>query len=56
MCLMDSLAVWDVQSGAGWQEMVHLGLSILLTFAKHDSLNVSLNTYLQLPKYTIYTM
>ena len=43
MCLLDSLAVWDVQSGAGWQEMVHLGLSILLTFAKHDSLNVSLN-------------
>ena len=42
MCLLDCLAVWDVQSGAGWQEMVHLGLSILLAFANHETLDVSI--------------
>ena len=43
MCLLDCLAVWDVQSGGGWQEMVHLGLSILLAFANHETLDVSYN-------------
>lgn len=40
MVLLDSLAVWDVQAGAGWQEMVHLGLSVILAFAQHERLEV----------------
>jgi len=38
--LLDSLAVWDIQTGAGWQEMVHLGLSVILAFAQHEKLEV----------------
>lgn len=38
--LLDSLAVWDVQAGTGWQEMVHLGLSVILSFAQHEKLEV----------------
>ena len=50
MCLLDTLAVWDVQSGGGWQEMVHLGLSILLMFAKHETLDVSTLKILNIEK------
>lgn len=38
--LLDSLAVWDVQSGAGWQEMAYLGLCIIVAFAQHTKLEV----------------
>ncbi|XP_053386541.1 neurobeachin-like protein 1 [Mercenaria mercenaria] len=40
MSLLDSLAVWDVPSGAGWQEMVHLGLSVIMAFAQNDQLEL----------------
>jgi hypothetical protein len=40
MSLLDSLAVWDVPSGAGWQEMVHLGLSVIVAFAQNNKLEV----------------
>ncbi|XP_060579246.1 neurobeachin-like protein 1, partial [Ruditapes philippinarum] len=40
MSLLDSLAVWDVPSGAGWQEMVHLGLSVIVAFAQNNKLEL----------------
>ncbi|XP_067686159.1 neurobeachin-like protein 1 [Haliotis asinina] len=40
MCLLDTLGVWEVETGLGWKEMVHLGLSILLAFAKHPNLDM----------------
>ncbi|KAL4217498.1 Neurobeachin-like protein 1 [Mactra antiquata] len=40
MELLDSLAVWDIQTGAGWQEMVHLGLSVILAFAENNNLEL----------------
>ena len=45
MSLLDSLAVWDVPSGAGWQEMVHLGLSVIVAFAQNNQLEVSILVY-----------
>ncbi|XP_052812655.1 neurobeachin-like protein 1 isoform X3 [Mya arenaria] len=38
--LLDTLAVWDVQSGAGWSDMVHLGLGIIVAFTKLPSLDL----------------
>ncbi|KAL5005989.1 hypothetical protein ScPMuIL_017147 [Solemya velum] len=40
MSLLDMLSVWDVERGTGWKDMVHLGLSILLAFARHSNLEL----------------
>ncbi|KAK3582874.1 hypothetical protein CHS0354_012486 [Potamilus streckersoni] len=40
MSLLDTLAVWDVNLGTQWQEMIQLGLSILLAFAQHPHIEM----------------